>query len=106
MGFSNTFTNFIKILYKNNTATIINNVYFSALIHTERGLRQGCPLSLPLYVVQSQVTTTNINQNHTIKGINIPNKSKENKISQYVDDSNFYLKIQESVINVIKFFQN
>ena len=96
IGFSNTFINFVKILYTNNTATIINNGYFSAPVHTKRGLRQGCPLSLPLYVIQAEVTNFNGNQDHTIKGI---------KISQYADDSNFYLKNQESVINVTKFFQ-
>lgn len=52
MGFSTIFINFIKILYKNNTATITNNGYFSAPVHTERGLRQGCPLSLLLNVIQ------------------------------------------------------
>ena len=41
MGFSTIFINFIKILYKNNTATITNNGYFSASVHTERGLRQA-----------------------------------------------------------------
>ena len=73
LGFSNTFTKFIRILYRNNTATIINNGYFSAPVYTERGLRQGCQLSLPLYVIQAEVTTFNINQDHTIKGIKIPN---------------------------------
>ena len=81
MGFLTMFINFIKILYKNNTATIINNGYFSAPVHTERGLWQGCPLSLPIYVIQGEVTTTNINQDYSIKGISIPNKSKEMKIS-------------------------
>ena len=52
LGFSTIIINFIKILYKNNTATITNNGYFSAPVHTERGLRQGCPLPLFLYVIQ------------------------------------------------------
>ena len=105
LGFSNTFINFIKVLYTNNIAMIISNGYFSAPVYPERGLRQGCPLSLPLYVVQAEITTYNISQDQNIKGIKIPNKSKEIKISQYADDSSFYLKNQESVINVIKFFQ-
>ena len=29
-----------------------------------------------------------------MKGIKIPNKAKEIKMSQYADDSNFYLKNQ------------
>ena len=71
----------------------------------QRGLRQGCPLSLPLYVTQGEVTTLNVNQNKNIKGIKIPNKTNEIKISQYVDDSNFLLTEQESVEKVIEYFQ-
>ena len=54
MGFSNQFINFIKILYKNNTI-LINNGFLSLPIHLQRGLRQGCPLSLPL---PGEITTT------------------------------------------------
>ena len=60
LGFSELFLQFIKILYKNNTSYIINNGYLSSPINLERGLQQGCPLSLPLYVIQGQITTTNI----------------------------------------------
>ena len=63
MGISLVFINFIKILYKQNTSTIINNGFLSPQVSLQRGLRQGCPLSLPLYVVQGQITITNINQN-------------------------------------------
>ena len=105
MGFSNIFINFIKILYKNNTSTIINNGFLSAPVQLQRGLRQGCPLSLPLYVVQEEVTTININQDESISGIKIPNKKQEIKVSQYADDSNFLLATQKSVENVIKLFQ-
>lgn len=105
MGFSNTLINFIKILYTNNTAAIINSGYFCPPVYTERWLRQGCPLSLALYVTQAEITIFNINQDHTIKWIKIPYKSKEIKISQSADDSNFYLKNQESIINVTNIFQ-
>ena len=40
----------------------------SSPIHLQRGLRQECPLSLPLYVIQ-EVTTANIIKNENIKGI-------------------------------------
>ena len=105
MGFSSTFLNFIKILHKNNTSTIINNGLLSAPVQLQRGLRQGCPPSLPLYVVQGEVTTININQDESIKGIKIPNKKQEIKISQNADDSNFLPAKHKSVENVIKFFQ-
>ena len=70
-----------------------------------RGLRQGWPLSLPLYVIQGEITTGNINNNENIKGVKIPNNNKEIKISQYADYSNFLLTEQESIKLVINFFE-
>ena len=70
-----------------------------------RGLRQACPLSLPLYVIHGEVTTVNINNNENIKGVKIPNNKKEIKISQYADDSNFLLTEQKFIKLVIKFFE-
>ena len=85
---------------------IINNGFLSPQGSLQRGLRQGCPLFLPLYVIHGQVTTTNINQNNNITGIYISNQKSQVKISQYADDSNFFLKNQESVNNVLKLFYN
>ena len=91
MGFSNTFAQVIKILYQNNISFITNNGFLSTLIQLQGGLRQGCPLSLPLYVIEGEVTTININNNQNVKRIKIPNNNKGIKISQYADDSNFLL---------------
>ena len=60
MGFSPLFINFLKILYKQNTSTITKNEFLSPQVSLQRGLRQSCPLSLPLYVIQGQITTINI----------------------------------------------
>ena len=68
MGFSNKLVKFIRILYRNNTSFLINNGFLSSPIHLQRGLRQECPFSLPLYVIQ-EVTTTNIIKNENMKGI-------------------------------------
>ena len=76
MGFSNEFIQFVKILYRNNISYVINNEYLSSPIKLLRGLRQGCPLSLPLYVIHGEVTTVNINNNENIKGVKIPNNKK------------------------------
>ena len=76
LGFSQNFINFIQILYKNNKSYIINNGYLSSPIHLYRGLKQGCPLSLPVYVIQSEITTINTNESENIIGIKIPNETK------------------------------
>ena len=103
MGISPIFINFIKTLHKQNTSMITNIGFLSEQIPLKRGLRQRCPPSLPLYVIQ--VTTININNNNSIKGIHIPNKTKQTKISQYTDDSNLFLKNQESLNKVLQFFE-
>ena len=105
MGFSNTFVQFIKILYNNNISCLMNNGFLSTPIQLQRGLRQGCPLSIPLYVIQGEVTTININSNQNIKGIKIPNHNKEIKISEYADNSNFLLTEQQLVQFVINYFE-
>ena len=105
LGISKTFINFIEILYKQNTSTIINNGFLSENVPMLRGLRQGCPLSLPLYVIQGEITTQNINKDQNIMGITIPNQRNQLKISQYADDSNFFLQNEESVKNVLNYFQ-
>ena len=69
---------------------IINNGFLSDTVTMLRGLRQGCPLSLPLYVIQGEVTTKSINNDNTITGLTIHNTKKQIEISQYADDSNFY----------------
>ena len=76
MGVSPNFVNFIKTLYKQNISVISNNGYLSPKALLQRGLRQGCPLSLPLYVIQGQVTTININENKDIIGIHTPNQKE------------------------------
>ena len=105
IGFSSKFIQFVKILYRNNISYVINNEYMSPPIQLLRGLRQGWPLSLPLYVIQGEITTGNINNNENIKGVKIPNNNKEIKISQYADYSNFLLTEQESIKLVINFFE-
>ena len=105
MGISPKSVNFIKILYKQNISMISNNGYLSPQVLLQRGLRQGCPLSLPLYVIQGQVTNINININKDIIGIHIPNQKEQVKISQYADDSNFFKKTEESVKNTLNFFK-
>ena len=105
IGFSSKFIQFVKILYRNNISYVINNGYMSPPIQLLRGLRQGWPLSLPLYVIQGEITTGNINNNENIKGVKIPNNNKEIKISQYADYSNFLLTEQESIKLVINFFE-
>ena len=76
MGIFPIFINFIKTLDKQNTSIITNDGLLSPLISLQKGLRQGCPLSLSLYVIQGEVAIININNNKSVTGIHIRNKTK------------------------------
>ena len=55
----------------------------------EREVRQGCPLSFPLYCVQNDVFLSGILKDKEIKGFNIPGRKENLKLSQYADDTSF-----------------
>ena len=105
LSFSKEYIEFVEILYKDSSSIITNNGFLSKTVMILTGLRQGCPLWLPLYVIQGEVITKNINNDNTIIGLKIQNSKKQLRISQYADDSNFSLQEQNSVKNVIKYFQ-
>ena len=65
------------------------NGHLSRTFLLERGVRQGCPLSMILYIIFAEVLLENIRQNHNIKGIKIG--QKEIKISAFADDTMVYI---------------
>ena len=69
LGFSIDYIKFIEILYNDNASIITNNGFLSETVKMLRGLRQGCALSLPLYVIQGGKTT----KNYRIKNYRIKN---------------------------------
>ena len=68
-----------------------NNRHMSEEFFSERGTRQGCPLSSPLYCVQNNVFSYDILKDTETKGFNIPGSKENLKLSQYADDTSFIL---------------
>ena len=104
LGFSKSYIQFIEILYKDNKSIIRNNGFLSETVMILRGLRQGCPVSLTLYVIQGEITTENINNDNIITGLIMPNSKKQLKISEYADDSNFFSQDQKNGKKRLKTF--
>jgi len=55
----------------------------------ERGVKQGCPLSLYLFILYVEISAEAIRKNESIKGITI--NEQEIKISPYADDTTLIL---------------
>ena len=61
----------IEAIYNNIEAQVKVNGNMSQSFLIERGVRQGCPLSMILYIILAEVTIENIRKNRNIKGITI-----------------------------------
>jgi hypothetical protein len=99
MNFGKFFIECVRTLYSNIHSAIINNGHLSEFFKPNRGIRQGCPLSANLFVIIVEILANAIRNNNRIEGIKILNK--EFKISQFADDTCFYLKDQESLKTVL-----
>ena len=95
-NFPNNFINLIKIIYSNIKSKIQINGCFTNEFNIERSVRQGCPLSMFLYVLSLEPLISNINSNKKIKGIFIPNFKTEIKTTQHADDTTVIIKEETS----------
>lgn len=62
-GLGPSFIQWIQVLYTSVSSSVKVNGWLTAFVHLERGLRQGCPLSTPLYVLTAQSLAFNIRSN-------------------------------------------
>ena len=53
---------------------ISNNGFLSSPFPLTRGVRQGCPLSLLLYIINNEIINPNIKANKKVVGYPIPNQ--------------------------------
>ena len=89
MNYPQQFVDFIKILYQETYSQVQNNGHMSEEFLLERGVRQGNPLSFPLYCVQNDLFSYDILKDKKINGFNIPGRKENLKLSQYADDTSF-----------------
>ena len=99
-GIGKNFINWIKLLYSNASAAVNVNGYLTKPIPLERGVRQGCPLSSPLYVMVIEILALQLRSNPNIVGFQI---GEEKFVSaHYMDDSTIIIKQNRCFKEVIK----
>lgn len=94
-NFGDVFIKWIQILYKRPQIMVKNNGWISKSINTERGIRQGCPVSALLFILSIELMAINIRQNMEIEGFQLADREK--KLSQYADDSTLTLTSIKSI---------
>ena len=79
----------IMTLYTGLQTIIKANGYMAAPFQPSRGVRQGSPLSMTLYILQADILIRHVEQSRDIRGITI--NKEETKITAYADDTLFYI---------------
>ena len=91
LGFDQIFINWIGMLYRDIKSTVMVNGVLTEKFCVERGIRQGCPLSMMLYALFQEPLYIAFKKNSKIKCIDFPNQ--ENLIVLgYADDTNLFPK--------------
>ena len=94
--FGEKFISWIDMVFKNAKTSILTNGYRCSYFNISRSMRQGCPVSPLLIILQAEPLACAIRNNNNIKGILLPlsdpqiNDTQEVKINAYVDDSQFF----------------
>ena len=92
-----------KNFYRNISCCVINNGYTSNYFKLERGVRQGCPLSPYLFIINVELLAESIRKEDKIKSLLLA--KKECKLSMYADDTSLLLKPEEEELNIaIEYF--
>ena len=105
-GFGPTFCRWIEILYISAYSRIFINGTLSSPVYLKRGVSQGCPLSPLLYILISEVLSTQVRNCKEIEGFLLPGAGGlQYKISQYADDATCILKSESALHSLIKIVQ-
>lgn len=88
-NFGERFIKWINVIHKNPCSKIINNGYISDKITLSKGVRQGFPLSVYLFILSIEMLAIRITNNTNIKGLEI--NGLESKSSFHADDASFYI---------------
>ena len=107
-NFGHKFRSWIKMIFKNAKTCILTNGFRSSYFKISRSMRQGCPISPLLYILQAEPLACAIRKSDSIIGIPLPyinpntGKQAEAKIVSYVDDSQFFNSSEESIVETFK----
>ena len=101
LGFGDVFVNWIKTLYTGiESALVINNI-ISDFFPINRSVRQGCPLSMSLFVLFQEPFYRVIVASRVIRPLRLPD-STEIKILGYADDSTLPVRDDESLLEIYR----
>ena len=102
-GLGPSFISWVDLFYHRVQSAVNVNGYLSSFFGLSRGVRQGCPLSPLLYVLEVlYVLAVNIRCNPRISGLCLPGAVPLSPISQYADDTSLILTSDDAIVAVFE----
>ena len=98
IGFGTEFFDWIKVLPNNQESCVTNGGKTTKQFRLERGPPQGDPISAYLFVIVLELVFWIIKETSNIEGFEI--FQKKFIFTAYADDTTFFLKNAESVVNL------
>ena len=104
-GFGEKTVQWVNMLLKSSQTAIQTNGFVSEFFSISRSIKQGCPVAPILYILQAEAIACAVRNDTNIEGLNLP--IHENiqlciKLNQYVDDTQFFLKNENSLPHLFK----
>ena len=88
----------LRVLYNAVSSSVRVNGWLIAFVHSERGLKQGCPLSMPLYVLTAETMAINIRSNPLIHGVKPPKSQNKVKYPSSLMTLPFYSRMSNQLL--------
>lgn len=102
-GFGPQLRAWINLLYNSCYSKVIVNGTCTAPLEVQAGVRQGCPLSVILFILAMEPLACVIKQDPSIHGLYAPGSGgREAKVSVYMDDLTVLCCDNRSVFNSLK----
>ena len=89
------------MIYKNAKTCILTNGFRSTYFPISRSMRQGCPISPLIYIIQVEPFACAIRNNEKIIRFPLPG-NKTVRFNAYVDDSQIFNRTEESIKETFK----
>ena len=90
----------IEILLRDVSSRIQVNQELTPPISMKKGIRQGCPLSMLLFVLATDILSQKISHSQLLRGVTLSQNSL--KILQYADDTTILLTESDSILALKK----
>jgi hypothetical protein len=103
-GLGKKFIRWVKTLYNNPVCRANVNGNLTETIEIQRGIRQGCPLSMLLFVIIINPLLEQISKSKDINGFNLPNGNPI-KVLAYADDITLILTNKQEIEEVYKIYE-